>query len=85
MLDCLFEQNVTATNTIYHSAQYPSKITLPSVDKDQLPEFDLIEAFERNFPEMGSAEEVIARYGDLAKDLVERFGRRFLLMIIDKF
>jgi len=67
-----FTMNVTATNTIYHSAQYPSKITLPTVDKDQLPEFYLIKAFERNFPEMGSAEEVIARYGDLAKDLVER-------------
>ena len=38
----LFTTNVTATNTLHHSASYPSKVTLPVVTMDQLPEYDVI-------------------------------------------
>jgi hypothetical protein len=67
-----FTQNVTATNTIYHSSEYASRIVLPKVSRAQLPEFHLIEAFEKNFPEFGSAKEVISKFGHIADDLVER-------------
>ena len=42
------------------------------MERDQLPEFDLIEAFERNFPDMGKAEEVMVRFGDIAGKMAER-------------
>jgi len=38
----LFKTNVTATNTLHHSAKYASKITLPVVSMDQLPGYDVI-------------------------------------------
>jgi putative CocE/NonD family hydrolase len=67
-----FTMNVTATNTVHHSDKYQSRITLPKVSRLQLPEFHLIEAFEKNFPELGSAKEVISKFGRMSEDLVER-------------
>ena len=45
--------NVTATNTIYHSSQYPSYIEVPVVNKHQLPEMHGIQGmFEEAYPDI---------------------------------
>jgi len=56
-------QNVTASNTIYHSAKYPSKISLPKVSKFQLPEVRVLK-------------EVQAAYPELSKEMIEKFDAR---------
>ena len=33
-----FDANVTATNTLHHSAEHPSRVTLPVVSLGDLPE-----------------------------------------------
>lgn len=46
-------ENITAVNTVYHSATYPSYIDLPVVSKDDLPELHNIKAeFEMAYPTM---------------------------------
>jgi len=43
--------NVTATNSIYHSHEYPSYFTLPVVQKFQLPQVHDLEAeFKTAYP-----------------------------------
>lgn len=42
--------NVTAINTIYHSSDYPSHVTLPIVDKSQIPEVDVIKEVQKSYP-----------------------------------
>jgi len=46
---------VTAVNTIYHSAQYPSKITLPKVNKFQLPEVRVLKEVQTSYPDLTEA------------------------------
>lgn len=45
-------ENITATNTLYHSAEYPSKFSLPVVQKSQLPEMDVIRETREAFPQI---------------------------------
>lgn len=46
-------ENVTATNTIYHSAMYPSYFELPVVAKRDLPQIHGIQSeFERAYPQI---------------------------------
>jgi hypothetical protein len=53
--------NVTATNTIYHSAKYPSYVSLPVVKKFQLPQVhDIKEQFQKAYPQL-DVEKVIER------------------------
>jgi len=47
--------NITAVNTIYHSAQYPSKITLPKVNKFQLPEVRVLKEVQTLYPDLTEA------------------------------
>lgn len=42
--------NVTATNTLYHSSQYPSRFSLPLVKKSQLPEVDVLKEIRVAYP-----------------------------------
>jgi hypothetical protein len=42
--------NITANNVIYHSARYPSRITLPVVSKFQIPEVHLIKEAQEMYP-----------------------------------
>jgi len=51
--------NITATNTIYHSFKYPSKVTLPVVFKHQLPEVHIIKAYQQAYPHL--TDEVLAK------------------------
>ncbi len=45
--------NVTAANSIYHSAKYPSYVSLPVVKKFQLPAVhDIKEQFEKAYPQI---------------------------------
>jgi hypothetical protein len=44
--------NITATNTLYHSAQYPSRVTLPVVHKRQIPEIHLLKEVQEAYPEI---------------------------------
>jgi putative CocE/NonD family hydrolase len=45
-------ENVTAINTLYHSAQYPSKFTLPIVNKRQLPEVKVLKEVQTMYPHL---------------------------------
>lgn len=55
--------NVTATNSIYHSARYPSHVTLPVVSKLlQLPEVHVLKEVQTAYPSLTN--EVLAKYGD---------------------
>lgn len=55
-------ENITAVNTIYHSAKYPSKVTLPKVHKHQLPNVHVLEAVQ-------------AAYPSLTEELIENFDK----------
>eukprot|EP00286_Rhodomonas_abbreviata_P028288 CAMPEP_0181292308 /NCGR_PEP_ID=MMETSP1101-20121128/2435_1 /TAXON_ID=46948 /ORGANISM="Rhodomonas abbreviata, Strain Caron Lab Isolate" /LENGTH=600 /DNA_ID=CAMNT_0023396765 /DNA_START=65 /DNA_END=1867 /DNA_ORIENTATION=+ len=56
-------ENVTATNTIYHSAQYPSKVTLP-----------IIENKNAQLPQVHVLKEVMAAYPSITEDLLQKFS-----------
>jgi putative CocE/NonD family hydrolase len=65
-------QNITAKNTLYHSAQYPSQVLLPVVTSADLPRIDDIKS------------SVLAAYPQLAEDgliedILERAGKGELL------
>jgi putative CocE/NonD family hydrolase len=51
--------NITAVNTLYHSAEYPSRVTLPQVTKHQLPTVHVLKEVQTAYPdltqEMGDA------------------------------
>ena len=54
--------NTTATNTIYHSIRYPSRITLPVVEKSQLPNVHVLK-------------EVQTAYPHITDDMINRFSK----------
>jgi len=43
-------ENITATNTLYHSSQYPSHVTLPVVNKRQIPQVHILKEVETAYP-----------------------------------
>lgn len=45
-------ENITATNTIFHSAAYPSKVTLPVVTKSQIREVHVLRAAQEAYPHL---------------------------------
>jgi putative CocE/NonD family hydrolase len=44
--------NITAINTLYHSEQYPSRVTLPQVSKHQLPEVHVLKEVQTAYPDL---------------------------------
>lgn len=42
--------NITATNVLYHSLRYPSKVTLPVVNRFQIPEVLVLNEIQKKFP-----------------------------------
>jgi len=42
--------NIVAKNTLYHSSRYPSRITLPVVQKHQLPEVHVLKEVQLAYP-----------------------------------
>jgi hypothetical protein len=43
-------ENITALNTLYHSSEYPSHVTLPIVSKSQLPEVNILKEVQTMYP-----------------------------------
>ena len=43
-------EQITAINTLYHSGEYPSSITLPVVSKKDLPEIHVLHAVQSEYP-----------------------------------
>jgi len=43
-------ENITATNTIYHSPIYASKVSLPVVNKHQIPAVHILKEVEKMYP-----------------------------------
>eukprot|EP01036_Dinobryon_divergens_P027208 gene27208-35939_t len=46
-------KSIVATNTIYHSRRYPSKITLPVVHKKLMPAIDVVKEMQKAYPMLG--------------------------------
>jgi putative CocE/NonD family hydrolase len=68
---------ITATNTIYHSAQYPSSITLPIVKKTDIPETHLIEEFKKVAPAGMDVDATIAKLSDrISKMMINGAAKR---------
>ena len=44
--------NITAVNTLHHSSQYPSRVTLPEVTKHQLPEVHVLKEVQTAYPDL---------------------------------
>jgi hypothetical protein len=53
-------ENVTATNTLYHSTVHPSKITLPVVEKHSMPEVHVIKEMQEAYPAL--TKEAVAKF-----------------------
>ena len=51
-------QNLTATNTVYFSSKYPSKVTLPVVSMTQLPKVEVLKEMELAYPDHLNAEKL---------------------------
>ncbi len=45
-------ENITATNTLHHSTRYPSKVTLPFVEKSQLPKIHVLKEVQTSYPDL---------------------------------
>jgi predicted acyl esterase len=59
--------NVTATNVIYHSSQYPSYISLPQVKKAQIPEYKgMLKEVQAAYPAM-DWEKVMREYPEMIR------------------
>jgi len=44
--------NITAVNTLYHSAAYPSHIQLPVIEKVQLPKVNVLHEVRKGYPQL---------------------------------
>jgi hypothetical protein len=71
-------ESIVSSNTIFHSAQYPSRIILPLVSKAQLPEVNVVKAFEDTFATTYSSygltlEDIVAKYERMTAWLLERY------------
>jgi len=64
-------ENITATNSIYHSAEYPSYVTLPVVSKLQLPKVHVVKETQKAYPNI-ITEESMPRL----TEIVNKIGSR---------
>jgi len=67
--------NITATNTLYHSAQYPSRVTLPKVNKLQLPPVHVLKEVQTAYPDL-TMEMGTSFLNGLTKRLKEKFSKK---------
>jgi len=44
--------NITATNTIFHSQVYASKVSLPVVNRHQIPEVHILKEVQKMYPQL---------------------------------
>lgn len=54
--------NITATNTLFHSARFPSKVSLPVVHKHQLPEVHVLKEMQTAYPQL--TQEMATKFHD---------------------
>ncbi len=66
--------NVTALNTLYHSIKYPSKFSLPVVQKTQIPEVHVLKEVEKMYPML--TQEFIAKNVDKVNNLANPLKHR---------
>jgi putative CocE/NonD family hydrolase len=65
-------ENITATNTLYHSPQYPSKFVLPIVNKRHLPEVHVIKEVQTAYPHL--TDDVLAKFSKNIDQIVARMA-----------
>ena len=65
-------ENITATNTIYLNKDYPSKISLPIVDKSSMPETDVLHEIRKEYPQI--TEELIQKGNKQIPNMMKRFS-----------
>ena len=63
-------ENITATNTIYHSTRYPSKISLPMVPKTELPNVHVLKEVQSAHPHI--TDDLIARFSKHMETYIKR-------------
>ncbi|CAE7664034.1 cocE, partial [Symbiodinium microadriaticum] len=54
--------NVTAVNKVYHSAKYPSRVSLPVVHKYQLPKVHIMKEMQKAYPQL--TQEMATKFHD---------------------
>ena len=67
--------NITATNTIYHSPKFPSKVSLPIVKKSQLPMVHVLKEMKTAYPDI-MTEENIGKFSGYIENMIRRDLRR---------
>ena len=55
-------QNITATNTLWHSLRYTSKVTLPVVSRFQIPNVHVIHEVQKAYPTI--TDDVIMKFSE---------------------
>jgi hypothetical protein len=63
---------VVALNTIHHSAQYPSSIVLPQVNKRMMPPIDVVKAFEETYPDI-DLQEASVKFQKLVDNILKPY------------
>ncbi len=70
-------QNITAVNTIYHSARYPSHITLPVVNKLQLPKVNVLKEVQLAYPSL-ITKDTLPRLTKMLSDLATKRDKKLV-------
>ena len=65
--------NITANNVLYHSARYPSRVTLPVVTKLQIPEVHVIKEVQEMYPML--TDEFLKKHSSSLDKLAKRMKR----------
>ena len=63
-------QNITATNSLFHSLKYPSKVTLPVVRKMDIPNVHVLKQVQTAYPLLTDA--VIAKLSEKINKMIAR-------------
>jgi predicted acyl esterase len=67
--------NITAVNTLHHSEQYPSRVTLPKVTKRQLPAVHVLKEVQTAYPDL-TLEKGEAFLEGLTKSIKKKFSKK---------
>lgn len=67
--------NITAVNTLYHSEQYPSRVTLPQVTKRQLPTVHVLKEVQTAYPDL-TMEKGKAFLDGITKNIKKKFSKK---------
>jgi len=67
-------ENVIAHNTIYHSAKYPSRVSLPVVQKIQLPQVHVLKEVQTAYPQITT--ELLAKFSASIEKMIKRSAKK---------